>query len=1502
MKLEELFELKFKNLNFNKKQSEDIDDFVERINQNLNFWVEKKQNSVVQPIINGFSKAYNIESQVLTIIAQDTYDANKNDNKCFDEVLVPNLQNDVTITGKVSPGSEKVQKFIDKINKRCILNKNHHKKKLKSKKEVAIENNTDKPNQKKSDKKKNNKVNETDGQPIIVDKDKDNSKNYDSQGSTSMTKKSHMKNFIQQKNQIYLNEYCEVILDTSHDLRPFSDKCEDYTSQIPIYFLSIGKSKIFKQVFRKTILEVLTQQVYSATTPSITDQQKLDRSIEKDSDFLLFLIKKNFKKLKKQVQSIMQNYQQQQSENSSDKNPTFTKAKKLLTLNFLDLLQIKLNSNKLKTIEPDISNILILKEILSQKKEDIITAYKNIPEFDSMIKQIKNLLVERITANESHSNADSYDQTHIKPPVKYKKSMNNLTQFYQTQVEVSGKKFPSYEQTCEFLSKKTPVLFKKYYKIKDVKNILRLEFWHAYTMTENLDIKVHSSKFNKVFGELLVEQLRDFVKDFMKGYKLVRNEQNREKVYIKQKFLQAVLIAIYDKIPHTKAGTIESLVKTLATINPSKMNYKSQQFYIFLETLKRNMDDADNYNQNTKKSKIGRRLNNPGGGGGGSSNGSATAIDESSPENTNAQTTSINNNYLEGQLKEDRSGGNKDYPKILLENNTQSIFQNEILKKKYFRRLCMKTWTFLKKKFMGKLGLCNKLSGNTPNVFYSYKSMDISIKKIFIDSYNNAYDFCSLKSEKDYFYKRNFRKLLKETILKNLTKVQLVIDNMKDDLHMEFNEQGFDDNSKVALLLKIYDFLYEDLKLTKDRLKAFFYQKKLFRNFKQDGYGSPEFDVFLNELEHYLLRAFKKDKNLEVLGPDDPDKNDASKNINEIRGNNFDEIERKKAIDIMNHLEFGKGNNATQGGVDQVKVSDGIGKGDTIGDNSNDGNDEDEMEKIMKDLQNAQIETHHNSYIANNYKIDSEKIQEHLQGAHSQVNGNPSNDIYQNDSEKIMENLQQGNTGVGSSEEVALVKQTQEIPRNHNNQNQDIDALKIMENLQKAQQAEITNNSGNDQEQLQKSHQQRINDQQQAPMGSQNVKGNGQIETSEKNDSTQNQELSDSNIPQNQPNPPQAKKSTRQLYRKSVEFRRNKKQRKKIISKETSQAQLQGLESLYRPKSHDKKIHRTRRRSRRMYRSYQPELEDSIDEDPYDSDQISSFISKTARKPSKSQKRKLKKSKSSNTVKNASRHPRSTFGTNDFFIKPKFQKFRKYKKLLEAEKKFRHTDVTPPKPSRIPDLNHPQIDSINYNDPDNTENNFASDQSNYTLTPKVELQLKRQKEYRNSMAFYQDLQKLITYSMILPEEIMTKIEGCGVDLSQAKKRCDNFHKLPNFQFKNCEEISSQMVTSPCPENYQKSGSLCTKMCPDGYTRLKDECQKPKAIFRDSYTSKRHCLEQGNKLCERFDSKFYHDCKLGYVSIYKICVAGCPPGWTDNGKTCMWEDNIGLRAFSWNLGD
>ena len=86
----------------------------------------------------------------------------------------------MTITGKVSPGSEKVQKFIDKINKRCILNKNHHKKKLKSKKEVAIENNTDKPNQKKSDKKKNNKVNETDGQPIIVDKDKDNSKNYDS--------------------------------------------------------------------------------------------------------------------------------------------------------------------------------------------------------------------------------------------------------------------------------------------------------------------------------------------------------------------------------------------------------------------------------------------------------------------------------------------------------------------------------------------------------------------------------------------------------------------------------------------------------------------------------------------------------------------------------------------------------------------------------------------------------------------------------------------------------------------------------------------------------------------------------------------------------------------------------------------------------------------------------------------------------------------------------------------------------------------------------------------------------------------------------------------------------------------------------------------------------------------------------------------------------------------------------------------------------------------------
>jgi hypothetical protein len=55
-------------------------------------------------------------------------------------------------------------------------------------------------------------------------------------------------------------------------------------------------------------------------------------------------------------------------------------------------------------------------------------------------------------------------------------------------------------------------------------------------------------------------------------------------------------------------------------------------------------------------------------------------------------------------------------------------------------------------------------------------------------------------------------------------------------------------------------------------------------------------------------------------------------------------------------------------------------------------------------------------------------------------------------------------------------------------------------------------------------------------------------------------------------------------------------------------------------------------------------------------------------------------------------------------------------------------------------------------------------------------------------------------------------------------------------------------------------------------------------------------------CSQFGVLWYEGCREGFVEVFKVCVAGCGEGWTDNGESCRWEDEFSLRTFSWNLGD
>ena len=67
-----------------------IDDIISRLNEHLKFWLDKKRKDILNPIVKSFSKSLGIKPEVLMVIGLDTYDVNKSDKKCFDEVLSPN--------------------------------------------------------------------------------------------------------------------------------------------------------------------------------------------------------------------------------------------------------------------------------------------------------------------------------------------------------------------------------------------------------------------------------------------------------------------------------------------------------------------------------------------------------------------------------------------------------------------------------------------------------------------------------------------------------------------------------------------------------------------------------------------------------------------------------------------------------------------------------------------------------------------------------------------------------------------------------------------------------------------------------------------------------------------------------------------------------------------------------------------------------------------------------------------------------------------------------------------------------------------------------------------------------------------------------------------------------------------------------------------------------------------------------------------------------------------
>ena len=95
---------------------------------------------------------------------------------------------------------------------------------------------------------------------------------------------------------------------------------------------------------------------------------------------------------------------------------------------------------------------------------------------------------------------------------------------------------------------------------------------------------------------------------------------------------------------------------------------------------------------------------------------------------------------------------------------------------------------------------CTKLATETPRMFMKYKKYHNLVEKILMYNYKTSYDYVTKKSKKDVFCRTFFTKCLRETILKNLTRVEIIIENVKFEFQSLSNSLNLTNDVMVVLL------------------------------------------------------------------------------------------------------------------------------------------------------------------------------------------------------------------------------------------------------------------------------------------------------------------------------------------------------------------------------------------------------------------------------------------------------------------------------------------------------------------------------------------------------------------------------------------------------------------------------------------------------------------------------------------------------------------------------
>lgn len=322
------------------------------------------------------------------VIGLDTYDVNKNDKKCVDEVFLPNINNDVSIRGDVEVGSKGVKRFIEKINRRCDSGVGGV---------MGEEIGRVVDGGKVTDGVGKVKVNyRNDDEPVVKPRPTLSMELAKGESAKKAAGVIGPNNADWRKNLLfYITEYCEIILESKIALKMFADECCNYTMLIPRFFYPLVKSKSFKLKFREMLLKSLSGQI-----------QGEGNFAKSHHEIIMQTLNRRLRRLEMQLKNILKFL----VDNGHSAHPAnYFGSVKWIALTFVDLLQIKFPTfadskkpaNTKGDIEPYLTNISELKDILQKRESEILAAFHKRQRISSVLTSIRQELLQKISTHES---------------------------------------------------------------------------------------------------------------------------------------------------------------------------------------------------------------------------------------------------------------------------------------------------------------------------------------------------------------------------------------------------------------------------------------------------------------------------------------------------------------------------------------------------------------------------------------------------------------------------------------------------------------------------------------------------------------------------------------------------------------------------------------------------------------------------------------------------------------------------------------------------------------------------------------------------------------------------------------------------------------------------------------------------------------------------------------------------------------------------------------------